>query len=420
MRAAPLLTFCRGLRFLPANDFLPELLVVALEELELAQSLVEVHAGVSDDVAVVVRVAGAVLDDHPQDAADELDVRCERPEGPEDRRDAQLGVVESLAEHLYLDNAVELAAREASFHLSLLVLVHLAVDQVCLEPARLVELDDLAGVVHAARDGDELVRGTGLAELFEPLQAVINNGLVAGLGERDAAAEPVLLLHREDLVQRIDLRLALRRELQFSRCGVRCGDALDVPLEGRLLERVPVDEVPFDLLRVTTEGRRSHVDHAGVLEVLVDFTPALGRRVVRFVHDDHVEEIARELVQPLLGVGGELLDVRNDEVRLLADRQIPGVKGRRERPADHRLVGKDVTFPPEALLSVRDVQGLEDSFLDRKVRCDDQYPSFRDPEGRDRRDTRLPTADGDLDDRRVLACLEVLVQGLVGFDLWLA
>ena len=56
------------------------------------------------------------------------------------------------------------------------------------------------------------VRGAGLAELFEPLQAVINNGLVAGLGERDAAAEPVLLLHREDLVQRIDLRLAFRRE----------------------------------------------------------------------------------------------------------------------------------------------------------------------------------------------------------------
>ena len=52
-----------------------------------------------------------------------------------------------------------------------------------------------------------------------------------------------------------------------------------------------------------------------------------------------------------------------------------------------RLVGEDVTFPPEALLFVRHVQGLEDSFLDRQVRHDDKHPSFRDPEGRDGRDT---------------------------------
>src|SRR3569833_2110627 len=144
---------------------------------------------------VVVRVPWAVLHDHPHDAADELDVGREGPKRSEDRRDAQLGVVKPFAEHLYLDNAVKLAAREASLHLSLIVLVNLTVNQVCLKPACLIELNDFAGVVHAACNSDELVRGSGLAELFESLQAVLNNSLIAGGGESDATAEPVLLLH---------------------------------------------------------------------------------------------------------------------------------------------------------------------------------------------------------------------------------
>jgi hypothetical protein len=103
----------------------------------------------------------------------------------------------------------------------------------------------------------------------------------------------------------------------------------------------------------------------------------------------------RELVQPLLGVRGELVHVGDDDVAFLADGQVARVEcSVANGSTNHCFLGEDVTFPPEALLSVRDVQGLEESFLDREVRRDDQGPSFRDAERRDCRDAGLPHPTG--------------------------
>ena len=38
--------------------------------------------------------------------------------------------------------------------------------------------------------------------------------------------------------------------------------------------------------------------------------------MVRFVDDDHVEEIVRKLSKPFVDVGSELLDIRDDDVGL--------------------------------------------------------------------------------------------------------
>ena len=57
-------------------------------------------------MADIVGWPGSCLHHDAHDPSDELDVRRKRPERPENRRDAQLWMVESLAKHLDLDNAV--------------------------------------------------------------------------------------------------------------------------------------------------------------------------------------------------------------------------------------------------------------------------------------------------------------------------
>ncbi len=56
--------------------------------------------------------------------------------------------------------------------------------------------------------------------------------------------------------------------------------------------------------------------------------PARRRTVVRLVDDDEVEEVLGELRQPLVRGRAELLDVGQDDVRLLADGKVARV----ERP----------------------------------------------------------------------------------------
>ena len=73
------------------------------------------------DVADVVGMRRIVLYDDAHDAADKLDVGCEGPERPEDGGDAQLRMVETLAEHLHLDDAVERAVAQAPRGCRLLV-----------------------------------------------------------------------------------------------------------------------------------------------------------------------------------------------------------------------------------------------------------------------------------------------------------
>lgn len=48
-----------------------------------------------------------VLEIHPHDAAYELDVGRETAERPEDRGDAEPGVIEAFPQHLHLNNAIK-------------------------------------------------------------------------------------------------------------------------------------------------------------------------------------------------------------------------------------------------------------------------------------------------------------------------
>ena len=146
-----------------------ELLVVAVDRLEVIPVAVDVQADVGDDDALVVGVAGCALDVDAHRAPDELDVGAQRPERAEDRGDRQLRMVKALAEHLHLHDRVQGAVAQLAQDLLLLLAALAAVDLARLEPAFLVEAADLPCVIHRARDGDQLVLQPTLSQLAQPL-----------------------------------------------------------------------------------------------------------------------------------------------------------------------------------------------------------------------------------------------------------
>src|SRR2546422_432203 len=105
-----------------------------------------------DDMTVVVGMRGIVLHDNTQNSADKLDVRSQGPERPENRGDAQLGMIEALAKHLHLDNAVQCPVLEIADDLFLLIRIELAVDDFRPGPALFVERADTLSVIDRARD----------------------------------------------------------------------------------------------------------------------------------------------------------------------------------------------------------------------------------------------------------------------------
>ncbi len=105
---------------------------------------------------------------------------------------------------------------QAALHVDLLVLIHLAVDQVCFEAPRLVHRRDLPSMIHAARHRDQLMGRSGFpGDVRASVDYYLTIVWLQGSDERNAAAEPVLLLHGKDIVECICFSLALRRELQF-------------------------------------------------------------------------------------------------------------------------------------------------------------------------------------------------------------
>ena len=96
--------------FESAIDLRPELLIVFFEQLEVVDKGIQIHASVGDDVAVVVWITRCILNVHAHDPSNELQVRREASIRPEDRCDTELRMVESLAEHLDVDDDIKFVA----------------------------------------------------------------------------------------------------------------------------------------------------------------------------------------------------------------------------------------------------------------------------------------------------------------------
>ena len=126
------------------------------------KTLIEIHAKVGDDVTDVVRVPGVVLHHYAHDTADKLDIRSESSKGAEDCRHAEFRMIETFAEHLDLDDAIERPVAQRRQDLGLLILCLLAVDDLSTEPALPVERSDISCMINRAGDGYELMLSAAL------------------------------------------------------------------------------------------------------------------------------------------------------------------------------------------------------------------------------------------------------------------
>ena len=141
---------------------------------------VGVQAHMGDHEGVVVRVVRLRLMDDAHHAPDELDVRRQACERPEDGRDAQGRMIEAFAEHLHLHDAIELAAAQIGKNGVLLVSIHLTIDFGRLQAPLFVQPAHLAGMVDGTGNGDDLVtETTALSQLLEVFDAGVDDVTIA-------------------------------------------------------------------------------------------------------------------------------------------------------------------------------------------------------------------------------------------------
>ena len=192
-----------------------------------------------------------------------------------------------------------------------------------VKAALLVESAHLAGVIERAGDGDELVVEAARPQLGQPLDRCVDDRDVAFAGERDAARDPVLLAQLHQLVERVPVLLAAPGEVDLGRRDVGRGDLLDVSALHRVAERIAVDELALDRLLVCPERRRRQAEHPRRRRSGRRRCASSARRcdgpsstMIRS------KKSGRQVRQPALRPLAELVDVRDDDVRVLAVAQV--------------------------------------------------------------------------------------------------
>ena len=91
-----------------------------------------------DDKTVIVRMSWIVLVDNAHDPSNELDIRRQAAEWAENSSYAQLTMIETLTQHLHLNDAIDTATVQLSEDFVPFVGLHLAVDLSCLDAKLLV------------------------------------------------------------------------------------------------------------------------------------------------------------------------------------------------------------------------------------------------------------------------------------------
>ena len=112
-------------------------------------------------------------------------------------------MVESLTQHLDLDDAIQRSVVKSVEDRRLFVVALFAVNDIRVEPALLVQRPDFPRMVDRACHRDQLMAGPALPKLLQLLQAAIDDVLVTGTRKRDTPAEPVLFLKLENLVETV-------------------------------------------------------------------------------------------------------------------------------------------------------------------------------------------------------------------------
>ena len=125
-------------------------------------------------------------------------------------------MVEALAEHLHLHDAIELAAAQIGKNGVLLVSIHFTVYFGRLQAPFLIQTAHLAGMVDGTRDGDDLVaETTALSQLLQILDAGIDDVAIALGRQRDTPPEPGMFPQRHHLFQGVPFRVVAIGEGQL-------------------------------------------------------------------------------------------------------------------------------------------------------------------------------------------------------------
>ena len=162
------------------------------------------------------------------------------------------------------------------------------------------------------------------------------------------------------------------------------------------------------------------MDDLGIRKTVDNLLPACGGAVVRLIDNDHVEEIVGKLRQPFVDVGGELLDVRDDNVRFGRDRKVAAIERARERSRYHLVLAQHARLPPKAFLAVGNIHRVVQPGLDSEIGRDDDHATGGKSEGKKGSEAGFATADGYLKDRLVLAGAEELVGAKIAVALRVA
>ena len=170
---------------------------------------------------------------------------------------------------------------------------------------------------------------------------------VAGLGQRHALAEPVLLPHLQHLVGAEGAGVASHRKRDLFGSDENGVDGCDEAHQHRpcIAEGVEALAENFLPVRAHRGGRERH--HDGVVEIAEEPLPRLGHVVVSLIHEDHLEVAPGQLREPPVARPRELLNVGDDDVCVVAVVDIrAGLEFRDEWPA---LRLKDSTFAIKAV-----------------------------------------------------------------------
>lgn len=144
---------------------------------------------------------------------------------------------------------------------------------------------------------------------------------------------------------------------------------------------MPVDRVAFDGLLIGAEGRGRDTQHPGLGKTLKDPLPGWGHIVVTLVDEDEIEEVVGERRQPALCPLAQLVDIRDNHVRLVAVTQIRvGVQRHSIRAT--RKVSENTRLPKETVCTA-DIHRVRELPLDCQIWGDHEHSAPGDAERED-------------------------------------
>jgi len=162
------------------------------------------------------------------------------------------------------------------------------------------------------------MESAGLSEMLKPLDAGIYDGTIAFRCESNTSAEPFLFSKLKYLIQCVSPRVPAIGKENFLGRDVYGGDLFNVPSNHGGTEWIGVDYLTRNLATIASKWRGSEADDLRIRKSLKNPLPAPGNVVVPLINQDKIEEIVGKSGEPAIRPAGQLLDICDNDVGVLA------------------------------------------------------------------------------------------------------